>query len=200
MHTYEIIRQDLSKRFNDTEWYSGMEFFNCFDYKNAPFLVNLEDVDFSEGKHAVVIIGATCTGKSTMAKEFKSKHPEFEVVDCDIVEDFSERLSQLNNEGKNIYIDGNFFKIGDRIALMNTFYRYGYKVHIRAMSIKTLNDRIHVCSRKRAIDMGARSEIQTQIVSQLIAMESVSQLQENDYAFQFESGLLFIGAETADII
>ena len=99
-------------------------------------------------KNAIVLIGLSCTGKSTYAKEFIKKHTDFEYLsldDCALHEleqtnllvcfdndilkntlgfrEFGEKLAK----GKNLIIDGGWVHINSRSALLTTLKQLGYK-------------------------------------------------------------------------
>lgn len=100
-------------------------------------------------KNAIVLVGASCTGKSTYAKNFIKTHPDFEYLsldDCALKElnrthlivcfddnimnntlgnrEFGERIEK----GQNLIIDGGWAYINSRSALLKTLKHYGYNV------------------------------------------------------------------------
>lgn len=98
-------------------------------------------------KNAIVLLGQSCTGKSTYAKEFLKTHPEFEFLsmdecaakellgtcvircfDVNILHNslgFKEFGNRLEN-GKNLLIDGGWLHINSRSALLKTLRELGY--------------------------------------------------------------------------
>ena len=100
-------------------------------------------------KNAVVLIGPSCVGKSTYARNFIKMYPEFEYLsmdDCALKElkrtniifcfgndlwsntlgnkEFGERIER----GRNLIIDGGWLHINSRSALLKTLKHYGYNV------------------------------------------------------------------------
>ena len=98
-------------------------------------------------KNAIVLIGLSCTGKSTFAKEFIKTHTDFEYLsldDCALREmektnmivcfgdditkntlgfrEFGEKIAT----GKNLIIDGGWVHINSRAALLKTLKQFGY--------------------------------------------------------------------------
>ena len=113
--------------------------------------IMLEDFTQIEGeKNAIVLLGQSCTGKSTYAKEFIRKHPEFEYISMDEcafreykklgqvyidIDDFMN--SNLGNremgvaieKGNNIILDACWLHINSRSALLKTLRQFGYKTY-----------------------------------------------------------------------
>ena len=100
-------------------------------------------------KNAIIMVGPSCTGKSTYARNFIKKHPDFEYLsmdDCALEElkrtniifcfgndirantlgnkEFGERIEK----GRNLIIDGGWLHINSRSALLKTLKHYGYNV------------------------------------------------------------------------
>ena len=98
-------------------------------------------------KNAIILLGQSCTGKSSFAKEFIKSHPEYEYLsldDCALKELLSTNVIHcydfniLNNSlgfkefgsrlesGKNLIIDGCWLHINVRSALLKTLRELGY--------------------------------------------------------------------------
>lgn len=98
-------------------------------------------------KNAIVLLGQSCTGKSTYAREFLKTHTEFEFLSLDecaakellatnVIRCFDANI--LNNSlgfgefgrrlesGENLLIDGGWLHINSRSALLKTLRELGY--------------------------------------------------------------------------
>lgn len=124
--------------------------------------VILKDYEPVEGrKNAIVLIGQSCTGKSTYAKKFVCEHPEFEYVSMDecaireaetanVIHCYSYNIldNDLGNrefgkmleKGKNIIIDGCWLHLNSRSALLKTLRQLNY---VTCACIFQYSDELH---------------------------------------------------------
>lgn len=129
---------------------SGLEVSKAFFGGAEEFPPLLKDYKPEPGKkNAIVLIGLSCTGKSTYAKKFVVEHPDFEYLsmdDCALTElaktgvimclDGDIRNNTLGNQefgeriekGQNLIIDGGWVHINSRSALLKTLKEFGYRV------------------------------------------------------------------------
>ena len=129
---------------------SALEMAKLF-FDDAIFLpTRLENYVPAKGqKNAIVLLGQSCVGKSTYAKEFIKTHPEFQFVSMDECADRELRktrrilcfgmnimantlgfkeFGQLLEQGENLIIDGNWLHLNSRGALIKTLRSLGYKI------------------------------------------------------------------------
>lgn len=118
-----------------------------FDGIQKPITVLKKYVPVEGRKNAIILIGQSCTGKSTYAKQFVREHPEFEYVSMDecaikevetasVIVCYSNNIldSDIGNrefgltleKGKNLIIDGCWLHINSRSALLKTLRQLGY--------------------------------------------------------------------------
>ena len=122
-----------------------------FPYKYAKFVTEYKP---DAKKNAVVLVGQSCSGKTTFALNFIKKHPDFVIVSMDecaakeletktAEEVFAmgfgvngmskddlgnRRFGQMLEAGhKNIIVDGNWMHINSRGALLKALDAEGYK-------------------------------------------------------------------------
>lgn len=131
---------------------TSMDIFHLFGDKMAVAPTTHFEPDLSQ-KNAIVMVGKSCCGKTTFAKNFVKKHKEFEIVSMDQcaynemaslkqdellltlllkgadgfgVQSFSRKLET----GKQIIIDGGWLHLNSRIALIRTLQELGYFITI----------------------------------------------------------------------
>lgn len=132
-----------------------------FGIKTLPPIIS-EYKPLENQKNAIVLLGSSCVGKSTYAKEFLKDHPEFEYLSMDecaekelkqnlqficfssnIMDnslgfrEFGERLEK----GQNLIIDGCWLHLNSRSALLKTLRTLNY--NITAFSFLTCPSDIH---------------------------------------------------------
>lgn len=159
--------------------------------KQPVLLQNYEPV--KGRKNAIVLLGQSCTGKSTYAREFIKTHPEFEYLSLDecaarelmatnVIKIFGENI--LNNElgfkefgkalemGKNLLIDGGWLHINSRSALLKTLRELGYTTC--AFSFMNITQKAYM---ERVIQRAAQNTAQ-EMLKGAITIEPVDWVQK----------------------
>lgn len=106
---------------------------------------------FPYRKNAIILVGQSCIGKTTFAREFIKAHPVWTYISMDECTDFSkpeDEFSGVDIFGKklekgypNILIDGGWLYITARGALLKTLEELGYHTCI---FLCTISERDHL--------------------------------------------------------
>ena len=150
-----------------------------FGERVAVRVSSLEEIDFSKtGLTAILMIGQSSVGKSTLAHKLKDKYvdweylsmddegaciiqqflekhmsPSEEVLDSMIHQNFGDKLELFSKLKKNVIMDGNWVVPPSRAAAINTLRRLGYDTVIMFSLLNIPNDIAVERIKKRAIDL-----------------------------------------------
>lgn len=127
------------------------------NYQYDEFLDAIREVmidNNEKDKHAIVILGYSGNGKTTLISEYVKCHPEYKIVSMDsvarkvksgsffdIVKSFGEELEACYRNSDNVIIDGNFLNILTRSSLLDTLKIYSYQVDLVDLT-KHINETI----------------------------------------------------------
>ena len=118
--------------------------------------------------NAVVVFGFSGNGKSTWAKDFIKRNPDYTLVSMnstinrlydeydrpvseeEIINGFGDDLEEVCSTHKNIVIDGNFLNLLTRSALCDTLKSYDYQINV-----VDITDNINETLQHRVLDIAS---------------------------------------------
>ena len=137
---------------------------------------SIDKINFNK-KSAVVLVGVSCIGKTTFAKNFIAKHPSFELISYDMC--YRETVKQnafipksdaqylaedlFNNklfeyQSKNIIIDRIVLNSEERAKLIHKLHELDYTVHVVYFTIEYTEKHIRHRQILRSIEMAIMSQ------------------------------------------
>lgn len=129
----------------------------------------------SAEKTAVIIMGLSCTGKSTIARILGEKYPSFDVIrfdelgmqlvkedmfkylfasnllDTDMILRMGEAMEKNAKNKHNVIIEGEYCSLNARGAIMKALRTYGYKKIFLVSTLSAPSNIQKVCAEKRAL-------------------------------------------------
>ena len=129
----------------------------------------------SAKKTAVIIMGLSCTGKTTVSRFLSKRYPEFEVIgfdeigmhllradkykyifnpsllDKDMVIQMGELIQDAAKRNKNVIIEGGYSSMNARGAVIKTLRTLGYKKIFLLSTLSAPEEIQETCETKRAL-------------------------------------------------
>ena len=144
--------------------------------RRASVVSSYEDFKLeSAEKTAVIIMGLSCTGKSTIARVLGEKYPSFDVIrfdelgmqlikedmlkylftpnllDTDMILRMGELMEKTAKSKRNVIIEGEYCSLNARGALMKALRTYGYKKIFLISTLSVPSNIMKVCAEKRSL-------------------------------------------------
>lgn len=159
-----------------------------------------EQMIFSK-KSAVVVIGVSCIGKSTYAKNFIKTCPDFAFISYDecgyqkadevkagkktsdsrIVEILEERM--LKNKDKNLFVDSHCINPASRAALMRFLKDLGYEIFVVYFSKEYTEANIGKCLLNRAIELTLYQDFLKSTDTSRMSVNEIMDIREDIVAY-----------------
>ncbi len=189
--------------------FSGKEIMDWFGGITAPMRTSLDDMSFNK-RSAVVIVGASGSGKTYFANKLINHFPNF--VLCSHDECYAKAMSDLNKlEGpevedrmivnlekmlrnaaknnKNVILDGLFVDIIVRVAIIETLRTLGFEIHIVYITTDTFEKTISEYAIKRSVQKYLHNMYSEKHKAELTAQELLSKVKCVVQIFAEENGL-----------